>query len=307
MANKKSGFDITDLQHIGVLGFIGILFKIQWLKWFLVFYLLGFIRIIQHAKNTEENIPVSHIIAYYSSYFLSMLNPFVFVQTFSQIFGQLYILFQNRNGFPDKDNYKNETQYRLPFDGQWKVVNGGSTKKNSHSWDILTQRYAYDFVIHDDKDLAYKNEGKQLSDYYCYGKEILAPADGMVVYTKNAIKDYKGVGNKSLDWKMTDFRGNFIVIRHTENEFSFIAHIQKDSFYVWPGDKVKQGQLIARCGNTGHSTEPHIHFHLQNKKTMWTATGLPIQFSNIQKITKDNKKENLGSGFIEREERIENI
>jgi hypothetical protein len=53
------------------------------------------------------------------------------------------------------------------------------------------------------------------------------------------------------------------------------------------GDRVTQGQRIGTCGNSGHSTMPHLHFHLQNSPNFWTAVGLPIRFSNIIKAESD--------------------
>ena len=112
-------------------------------------------------------------------------------------------------------------QYNLPFSGEWLIANGGTTKENSRSWNIFTQRYAYDFVATDKQGKSCLNEGLNLEDYHSYEKEVLSPADGVVVEIQESIKDYKGVGDYSIDWKTQDFRGNFIIIEHTKEEYSF--------------------------------------------------------------------------------------
>jgi len=172
-------------------------------------------------------------------------------------------------------------RYILPFRGTWKVGRGGITAATSHSWGLYTQRYAYDFFMADTDDKPNKNTGNHLDDYYCFNQDVIAPADGTVMSVKNNIADYTGVGNLSVDWKSRDFRGNYIIINHTDNEYSFIAHFKHGSISIKKGDAVKQGQLIGKCGNSGHSTMPHIHFHLQNRKQFWIALGLPVLFSDI--------------------------
>ena len=156
-----------------------------------------------------------------------------------------------------------------------------STKENSHSWEILTQRYALDFVIKNENNLTHQGDGKKLHDYFCFEKDVISPADGVVVEVSNKIKDYEGVGDYSIDWKVRDFRGNFVIIKHSKKEYSFIAHFKHNAIVVKKGEKVKQGQLIGQCGNSGHSTEPHLHFHLQDHKIFWLATGLPIRFKRF--------------------------
>lgn len=68
------------------------------------------------------------------------------------------------------------------------------------------------------------------------------------------------------------------------------------------GEKIRQGQTIGLCGNSGNSTEPHIHFHLQDNKNFWIATGLPIRFSNFAIRKNENEEKILtNSAFIEKE------
>lgn len=299
-------FSWTDLKHLGIIGLIGIFWKPE-LKLFFLFYLLEFVEMYKKAKQSEDEADDKNLTNYFKTLMLSQLNPFMLPLIVQQVFGQAFIALKNLRGFPDKHTYINQVEYDLPFSESWFAGNGGTTKENSHSWEIYTQRYAYDFVIHDVGGQSHKEQGLKLHDYYCFEKEVLSPADGEVVKVKNKIRDYEGVGDLSLDWKARDFRGNFVVVRHHNNEYSFIAHFKLGSIRVKPGDKVKRGQVLGLCGNSGHSTEPHIHFHLQDSRYFWIATGLPVRFRKFQVLTKDgglNVKEN---DFIEKNENVNNV
>jgi hypothetical protein len=243
--------------------------------------------------------------AYKKSMDLSMLNPFTQVMSLFQLVGHLLIKIRYRGQLPDYDTYQNKVSYILPFEGVWNAANGDPTEEKSHSWEILTQRYAYDFVIMDETKKSFENNGNSLTDYYSYEKNILSPADGIVVKTQNSISDYKNVGDGSIDWKVRDFRGNFVIIKHAENEYSFLAHLKKGSVIVKKGDAVKRGQIIGKCGNSGHSTEPHLHFHLQDRANMWIAMSLPIIFFQIR-FTANGRDEVLKEAVLQKDDFVEN-
>ena len=75
--------------------------------------------------------------------------------------------------------------------------------------------------------------------------------------------------------------GNTVVLQTGKNEFLFFAHFKKHSIRVKEGDVIKQGQLLGLCGNSGNSSEPHLHFHIQNTNNMMTGTGIKSYFKNI--------------------------
>lgn len=47
------------------------------------------------------------------------------------------------------------------------------------------------------------------------------------------------------------------------------------------GEKIRRGDIIAKVGNTGHSTEPHLHFQLMDSQNPLEANGLPVMFENV--------------------------
>lgn len=211
----------------------------------------------------------------------------LFMQAVKQLCGIPYIYISHDFHLPSYGNHECKANYILPFGGTWTVVNGGIDKAFSHSWGILTQRYAYDFLILDESGHSCQNDKTIATNYYCYGQTIVAPADGVVVQINDRILDSKIDANGVLDNHIKDIRGNFIIIRHSNKEYSFIAHIQPKSILVNKGQKVKQGDVIAKCGNSGNSSEPHVHFHLQDGKSVFSSAGLPITFSNIR-ISQNN-------------------
>jgi len=223
-------------------------------------------------------------------FFLFALLIFVdlgFYLTLLQIFGSFYARIVNRFKLTSKENYTCKGNYILPFTGKWNVYNGGVTKELSHSWGIVSQRYAYDFIIFDDDGDVfsggdYKRKNATLVEkYHCYARDIIAAADGVVVKVSNGHPDSRTNGQMAYcnTW---DLRGNFVVIQHKDCEYSLSSHLMPDSITVKAGDMVKQGDVIAKCGNSGNSSEPHLHFQLQTSKNFFFAVGLPIEFTNIK-------------------------
>ena len=206
---------------------------------------------------------------------------------FAQFFGNKFALISKGSKLPSEDNYACKVDYILPFEGKWTVFNGGIGKELSHSWGIIPQRYAYDFIIMDDNGKSLEGDNKKLKSYFCYGKNIISPADGTVVKISNNHKDSR-VNGKKVYCDTWDIRGNFIVINHAKNEYSVCAHLIPGSIAVRKGDKVKQGDVIGKCGNSGNTSEPHLHFQLQSGKSFFASVGLPISFVNINAQEKTN-------------------
>ena len=208
-------------------------------------------------------------------------------QTVYQVLGMIVPYFRCKFRLPSKENYIAKENYILPFTGKWTVVNGGLTKKLSHSWSLLPQRYAYDFIIIDDEGKSFSGDKRSVNSYYCYGIDVVAPANGVVVGLYDRYKD-TFVDGKNAYCDSSHIAGNNIIIKHNDSEYSGIAHLMPGSVNVKKGDIVKQGEVIAKCGNSGNSSEPHIHFQLQSGKSFFLSAGLPIAFSDIKSRKKEN-------------------
>ena len=79
-------------------------------------------------------------------------------------------------------------------------------------------------------------------------------------------------------------------VQHRENEVSLLAHFKQGSIRVKAGDQVKRGQVLGLCGNSGNSSEPHIHYHLQHSPVMQDGLGIKCVFSQVV-VTKDGQTE----------------
>lgn len=243
----------------------------------------------------------------YLRYFTSVLvwqifNPYGLYCSLLQNIGQIISVIRS---FKAGASFRSEAM-SLPFSGEWKVFNGGIERKDSHSWQLTAQRYAYDFVVTGDSGRRFKTDGTAPDDYYAFGRDVLAPADGIVADVKYDLNDNRHAGSGKIDIAAKDMRGNYIIISHGNNIYSLTAHLMKNSCLVRKGDQVKRGQVIARCGNSGHSTEPHIHFQLQDHKNFYICTGLPVLFSGIKKKRDSTTHEILEQGYISRNDFVSN-
>jgi len=208
-------------------------------------------------------------------------TPWGILTQLLQIGGQLVAYARYRGDVPNTERHSPETALRLPVEGEWTVVNGGVTPETSHSWGIYSQRYAYDFVMTDDDGETHEGAGDELGDYYAFGEPVVAPADGTVVDVSDRRRDYPGVGTALVEWRTWDIAGNHVTIKHAAGEYSFLAHLQRGSTAVSEGDDVKAGDVVGRCGNSGHSSEPHLHYQLQDTPNFWFAAGLAPRFGDV--------------------------
>lgn len=219
------------------------------------------------------------------------------LQNLGMLIGIPFIYIRNMFRLPNVDTYMPEVHYSLPFLECWTVANGGNNKETSHSWSICNQRYAYDFYIQKNGS-TFSGNGKNVTDYFCYGKTVLAAADGIVIEIKNLFEDTPIPEKEEVDCHASDVRGNYIIIQHSEHEYSTIAHIKKDSFCVKVGDKVYRGQQIACCGNSGNTSEPHIHFQVQQGKSFLLSASLPIWFEKIRNHSISHNSPHISRGDI---------
>lgn len=91
--------------------------------------------------------------------------------------------------------------------------------------------------------------------------------------------------------------GNYVIIEHENKEYSMLAHLKKNSIQVKVGELVKEGQHIGRCGNSGNSSEPHLHFQIMNSIDFESARSIRIRF-------KDDNKPIQGDTILMSEEKM---
>ena len=174
-------------------------------------------------------------------------------------------------------DYRTKTRLRLPFHGEWFVFWGGRHPVENRHATSVDQRFGYDFLIVRGTHTHSTDPPVGNEKFYCFGEPILAPGDGTVVGRVGGIAD-----NPPGSLNTEDPLGNYLVIDHGEGEYSVLGHLQRDSLRVKVGDRVRAGHPIARCGNSGASTEPHLQYHLQNAPEIGAGDGLPAQFVDYE-------------------------
>ncbi|MEP5341249.1 MAG: M23 family metallopeptidase [Algibacter sp.] len=179
------------------------------------------------------------------------------------------------NAFPsDYEDYQTKTALELPFNNEWWVFWGGRTVEQNYHAAYEVQRYATDIVKRVGGS-THAGNGSSNEDYYCFGKPLNAPGNGTVISVLNTIEDnIPGKFNRDTP------EGNYVVIDHQNGEFSMLAHFKKGSIIVSVGDEVVKGQELGKVGNSGNSSEPHLHYQLQTEANPMDGVGLPAQFLN---------------------------
>lgn len=172
---------------------------------------------------------------------------------------------------------RNITKMSMPFKGEWTIFWGGDTKELNYHVVAKFQKNAFDIVVNNAEGKSYKSDGKINEDYYAFGKDLLAPCDAEVVLAVDGIKDnIPGILNPIY------MLGNSVLLKTKNNEYILFAHFKQHSIKVKQGDLVKSGQVLGLCGNSGNSSEPHLHFHIQDAEDFAKATGVKCYFDKLK-------------------------
>jgi hypothetical protein len=224
-------------------------------------------------KRVFIKYPQANVALYKTTFERAVVALFISVDANSKINGLMVKPYVTENQPVLK---RNISKLILPFKDEWTVFWGGDTKEQNYHVAYKSQKNAFDMIITDSAGKSHKTDGKNNEDYYAFGKELLAPANGEIVLVVDGIKDNKpGVLNPSY------IPGNTVIIKTSNNEYLFFAHFKQHSIQVKQGEIVQQGDVLGLCGNSGNSSEPHLHFHIQNVENMNIATGAKAYFEEI--------------------------
>ncbi|TYP74071.1 M23 family metallopeptidase [Paenibacillus methanolicus] len=186
--------------------------------------------------------------------------------------------------FPATDAAYSKTKFQPPFEGDWLVFWGGHNTFLNYHYEHEQVRYAYDLIVERD-GFSYQGDPTKNESYFAFGQNVLAPADGVVVAVVDGIPDNEPVGQMNE----AQPAGNMIIIRHENGEFSMIAHFKNGSIVVQEGDRLRAGQVIGQCGNSGNSSEAHIHFQVSPPSEVEDiATTIPVSFQSGAKPVRGN-------------------
>jgi hypothetical protein len=157
------------------------------------------------------------------------------------------------------------------------MVEGG------HAW--LAQRYAIDFAkfhMVDGKAFTWKGPEDQNASYFCYNDEIYSVAPGKVVEALDGLpENVPHSGKLAIDLTWQNAGGNHVVVDIGYGLYAFYAHMRPGSVAVKEGDIVTTGQVLGHVGNTGSSSEPHLHFHVIDRPQFLSGQGVPYEFTKF--------------------------
>lgn len=190
----------------------------------------------------------------------------------------------------------------LPFAGLWLVQNSPARRVPSHGTDLLGERYAVDFVGVDARHrTAHARDWRSVlatepvDRFFSFGRPVLAPVDGVVVRLHDGETDHEArrsqlalvpyaLGQRErLRQGMAAVAGNHLVVELAQGGvFVALAHLRSGSLRVRVGDRVVVGEQVADCGNSGNSTQPHVHLQVMDGPDASVARGLPVAFRRFR-------------------------
>ena len=182
-----------------------------------------------------------------------------------------------------------------PFTGGWLTQNSPANRVPSHGTTLFATSFAIDFVPVDlagrSAPMTFRSlvRAEPPERFPGFGRPILAPVDGVVVATHDGRPDHPSFrGLPSVGYALTQRRraaagweslaGNHVMIATDEGPVVAVCHLQRGSIGVQLGDGVRQGTMLGRCGNSGNSTEPHVHLQAHDGMDVLRASAVPITF-----------------------------
>lgn len=187
-----------------------------------------------------------------------------------------------------------------PVTGRWSALNSPADKVPSHGTHSLGQTYAIDITAEPEDGpgrpapVWFWPVARHGRAYPAFGAPLHAVADATVVHAEDGQRDHlsrsslagvlyfwliEGVGRTIGGTRR--IVGNHIVLDLGDGVFAAYAHVQQGSLAVRAGDEVVAGQRLGNCGNSGNSTEPHVHFQLMDGPDLNTARGVPFRWRGI--------------------------
>jgi len=175
-----------------------------------------------------------------------------------------------------------------PLSGnRWVASNVGANHGHRNSLFALNgawytpERWAVDYIrLTDDRRGRSGDDPKKLDNYPAYGQDLLAVKDGKVLQVVDGFDDL-AIGEKLKNLSLGNVGGNYVLIDIGDGYSAFYAHFIKGTIKVKPGDTVKRGQVLGKCGNSGNSTAPHLHLHIIRGKQPIAAQGVPYVISGF--------------------------
>ena len=182
-----------------------------------------------------------------------------------------------------------------PFEGRWLTQNSPADRVPSHGTEVFATSFAIDFVPVDHGGrtapitLGSLLRPEPPERFPGFGRPIRSPADGVVVAVHHHAPDHSSFrGLPSVGYALTQRRraaagwvelaGNHVMVETREGPVVAVCHLQRGSVQVQMGQRVGRGDVLGRCGNSGNSTEPHVHLQAIDRVDVLRASAVPITF-----------------------------
>jgi hypothetical protein len=176
--------------------------------------------------------------------------------------------------------------------GPWVAIRGPSNA-SGHRLSLVTlegrtrvpQRFAVDWTLLGEDGLPFRGDRTDRTNWYGYDAPVYAVAAGTVVLVRDGSPDRNAFGAEPP--AMMDAAaapGNVVVIDIGHGRFATYAHLKPGTLGVSNGDRVVEGQLLARIGNSGNSLGPHLHFHISDGPEPLGAEGLPFTLRSFELV-----------------------
>jgi hypothetical protein len=214
----------------------------------------------------------------------------------------------------------------LPFEGSWLALNSPARRVPSHGTHFLGQTFAIDFVAVDARrrtsavrDWRTLLTAEPVDRFFAFDRAILSPVDGYVVAAHDGEPDhlarraplptvaYLLTQGRRLRLGLAAVAGNHLVLAlGPRGPYVALVHLRDGSQLVRPGDRVTTGQPVATCGNSGNSTQPHVHVQVMDSAELLAARGLPMAFRNYRAWPKGaSEPSHVSEGIPNQRERVE--
>ncbi|MCA9518424.1 MAG: M23 family metallopeptidase [Myxococcales bacterium] len=147
---------------------------------------------------------------------------------------------------------------------------------------FLAQRYAVDLVRVGGPEGTHRGDPLRNDSYFAYGAEVLAGADGVVVEVREDLpENVPGPESRAVAITPETIAGNHVIVDVGGGAFAVYAHLQPGSVRVAEGERVAEGDVLGLVGNSGNSTEPHLHVHVCDAPSVLRCQGLPFGFARF--------------------------
>ena len=188
----------------------------------------------------------------------------------------------------------------LPFRGTWRAEMSPARRVPSHGTHLFATTYGIDFVAVQGRRSATTRDWRTVLStepperFLAFGRPILAPAAGRVVSVHDGEADHEARRSQLalVPYALTQAKrarsgagalaGNHVIIQRDRGGYVVLAHLRAGSIRVEEGEEVVVGQELGRCGNSGNSTQPHVHVQVMDSPDPFTARGLPLAFRDYR-------------------------